>query len=573
MNNKNIFRILLVAVAVFVGVLYTLPSLMNVNPESSSLPVKKKVNLGLDLQGGLYMVFEINLKDVFTQTMKKSVDGIRTAAGEKNIVVTSNASVQTGDVDDPRLTIEFPAGAKAEVEKIIKDNYISLLILNSTDTSMDLAMTNVFRAEVRSRTLSQSIQVVRNRIDEFGVTEPNIVSQGINRVVVELPGVKDVERAKELVGRTAKLEFKLVNDKDSNVQSLDALIKKIEKEKSLTFKEGDRFSSYVGQINEFAKDQIPAEHIIAFERPRDRQGRPSVTERIPYLLSEKSDVSGEDLIDAQVQYDEFGKPTVGFQLDASAAKRFEELTSKNVNRRLAIVLDGMVYSAPNIVGRIPGGRGQIILGSGSNVDDIMKEARDMAIVLRAGALPAQLELAEQRSIGPSLGADSVSKGIRAGVIGCLLVFAFMLVYYRLSGAIAILSLLLNVTLVFAAFVMLGATLTLPGIAGLALTVGMAVDSNIIIFERIRDELREGSAIKTAVERGFDRAFTCIFDANITHLIVAMILIAFGTGPIRGFAVTLIIGVFTTLFCAVTVCKLFFDLWVTKWNPNMKSLSI
>ncbi|MGE0632402.1 MAG: protein translocase subunit SecD, partial [Pseudobdellovibrionaceae bacterium] len=550
------------------GVIYTTPSLMNINPETSNLPYKKKVNLGLDLQGGLYMVFEINLKDVFDQTMKKTADGIHKRAQEKGMTVTVKKSETKTDFDDPRIVLEFPAGSKDQLEKLIGDDYFFVQVLTANDTNMEIGMSIDHRNDIRTRTLSQSIQVVRNRIDEFGVTEPNIVSQGNNRIVVELPGVKDIERAKELVGRTAKLEFKIVNEEKSEAE-VAALIAQLEKDNSFSYKEGDRFSAYVAKINELAAGKIPAETVIAFGR-NDNPNAPKDSAKIPYLLTSKTEVSGEDLIDAQVQYDEYGNPNVGFQLDAAAAGRFGELTSKNVGKRLAIVLDGLVYSAPNIQSRISD-RGQITLGRG-NVEQTMKEAKDLSIVLRAGALPAQLELAEQRSIGPSLGADSIKKGVNAGLIGCLLVFALMLIYYRMSGAIAIFSLILNVTLVFAAFVMLGATLTLPGIAGLALTVGMAVDSNIIIFERIRDELREGGSVKASVERGFDRAFTCIFDANITHLIIAIILIAFGTGPIRGFAVTLIVGVFTTLFCAVTVCKLCFDLWVGN-NPDKKTLSI
>lgn len=570
MNKQSLFRIILVAIAIVVGAIYTTPSLLNINPETSKLPFTKKVNLGLDLQGGLYMVFEINLKDVFDQTMKKTADGIKNRAAEKGLTITPVKSTATTDFDDPRGMLEFAAGTRAELEKVITSDYYYIQILNATETTMELGMTVDYRNDIRTRTLSQSIQVVRNRIDEFGVTEPNIVSQGSNRIVVELPGVKDVERAKELVGRTAKLEFKIVQDEAMNQEALQGLIAQLEKDNNFSHKEGDRFSAYVAKLNELAHSKIPADTMIGFERKLNAAGKPT-GDKTPYLLSAKTEVSGEDLIDAQVRYDEFGKPNVSFQLDAAAGGRFGALTEKNINRRLAIVLDGMVYSAPNINSRISD-NGQITMGGRTSVDETMKEAKDLAIVLRAGALPAQLELAEQRSIGPSLGADSIKKGIHAGLIGCLLVFALMLVYYRGSGLIAIFSLILNVTMVFAAFVMLGATLTLPGIAGLALTVGMAVDSNIIIFERIRDELREGASVKLSIDRGFDRAFTCIFDANITHLIIAVILIAFGTGPIRGFAVTLIVGVFTTLFCAVTVCKLCFDLWIGK-NPNMKSLSI
>ncbi|MCO5143852.1 MAG: protein translocase subunit SecD [Oligoflexia bacterium] len=265
------------------------------------------------------------------------------------------------------------------------------------------------------------------------------------------------------------------------------------------------------------------------------------------------------------------RPIVAFQLNPRGALTFAELTKNNVGRLMAIVLDDVVQSAPAINEPIPGGAGTITLGAGG--DQAFKEARDLAIILRAGALPAQLDLLEQRVIGPSLGADSIKHGLTAGLVGCLLVFVFTMIYYRMSGVVATVSLILNLIFTLAILVGVDATLTLPGIAGLALTIGMAVDSNVIIFERIRDELREGKMVFAAVQAGFDKAFACIFDANITHGIVAIILLNFGTGPIKGFAVTLLIGIVTTIFCAVTVCKLFFDYYLASKNNKVEKLSI
>jgi protein-export membrane protein SecD len=311
--------------------------------------------------------------------------------------------------------------------------------------------------------------------------------------------------------------------------------------------------------------KIPDDSQVMFER------RPG-GQNIPMLLFSKVELTGSELSDAMVTFDQqTQEPQVSFQLNPRGAVTFGELTKANVGHNLAIVLDDVVYSAPRINSPITGGSGVITLGAGG--DQAFKEARDLAIVLRAGALPAQLELLEQRAIGPSIGADSIKHGMTASVVGCALVFLFMVVYYRMSGAVAAASLMLNFLFTFAILIGMDATLTLPGIAGLALTIGMAVDSNVIIFERIRDELHEGKGVAGAVHSGFDKAFSCIFDANITHAIVATILLNFGTGPIRGFAVTLLIGIVTTLFCAVTVCKLCFDWYLESKGNKIESLSI
>jgi protein-export membrane protein SecD len=406
------------------------------------------------------------------------------------------------------------------------------------------------------------VQVIRNRIDEFGVSEPSIATKGDNRVVVELPGVRDVERAKALVGRTARLEFKMLNTEAQ--ANLPAIVAEA-KAKGIEYKEGAKFSEYVAAIAGFAKGKIPEESQILFERPPGR-------EPIPYLLHSKIELTGGELTDANVSLNpENHQPEVVFQLNPRGALSFETLTRASVGKYLAIVLDDVVYSAPRINGPIPGGRGSITLGAAG--EQGYKEARDLAIVLRAGALPAQLDLLEQRVIGPSIGADSIRHGLTASLVGCGLIFLFVSIYYRLSGVVATVSLILNALFVFAILIGIDATLTLPGIAGLALTIGMAVDSNVIIFERIRDELREGKNVPSAVQAGFDKAFSTIFDANITHGIVAVILLNFGTGPLRGFAVTLLIGIVTTLFCAVTVCKLAFDFYLGRRGQRVDHLSI
>ncbi|MGZ3687931.1 MAG: protein translocase subunit SecD, partial [Bdellovibrionota bacterium] len=408
----------------------------------------------------------------------------------------------------------------------------------------------------------------------FGVSEPVIASQGTDRIVVELPGVREVERAKDLIGRTAKLEFKMADDKSMPPQQLASLISQIEKDKGITYKEGQKFSEYVQKLNDAARGKIPADDEIAFERTRGVNGKEVETSRIPYLLHSKTEVTGDDLQDASVQIDpENHRPNVSFTLNPRGASLFDKLTGENIGHRLAIVLDNIVHSAPVIQSRIGGGHGQITLGRGDG-DDLMKEAKDLAIVLRAGALPAQLEFLEQRVVGPSLGQDSIRKGALASLAGSLVVFLFVMFYYRVSGVIAVISLILNVLFVLASLVGLEATLTLPGIAGIALTVGIAVDSNVVIYERIREELRAGKRPHGAVEAGFQKAFRTILDANVTNAAAAIVLLMYGTGPIKGFAVTLLIGIVTTVFTAVFVCKLIFDAYLRRLDArNAATISI
>ena len=583
------WRVKCATLIIFTGIAltYVAPTILGLNLEKSSFPIKKKVNLGLDLQGGVSMVYGIDFQKVYQEILNRQIESLTQSLSNIGSPVTlqtlANSSVSSGSSDsdltaDPHVQILFPETSKEAIRKSVKAAQ-ALRIVEDSSRGFSLGLSRHYRDEIRNNTLAQSIEVIRNRVDEFGVTEPSISSQGEDRVVVELPGVKEINRAKQLVGRTAKLEFKIVNDKAMSQDQLAHLISDIESQYHLQYNDGQRFSEYVAKVNELARSKIPDGSEIAFERgsiagdaPKDSQ----VQRRVPYLLFSKTDVTGKDLRDAQVSLDqENHAPIVSFELNASGARTFEKLTGEHRGERLAIVLDNVIHSAPVIQSQIGGGRGQITLGRGGG-DERLKEAKDLAIVLRAGALPAQLELLEQRVIGPTLGQDSIKQGLRAALVGCALVFMFMVYYYRMSGVVAVISLLLNGLFAFAILIGMDATLTLPGIAGLALVIGMAVDSNVIIFERIREELEEGKNPSAAIESGFNKAFTSIFDANITHGIIGLILLNFGTGPIKGFAVMLLIGIVTTLFTAVTVCKLIFDgyvSWMHGKHRKIEKLSI
>ena len=558
------------------AVVYIVPTVAQLDLEKTKFPFKQKMNLGLDLQGGLYMVLGVDFQKVYKDIIDRQLSSLQERVREKQVPITSIKAVKEGlAADDPHLVVEFGAAQRDALYELIKKEFWTLRLVEEKPGRFEFGLSREYRAEVRERTLSQSIEVIRNRIDEFGVAEPVINSQGTDRVVVELPGVKEVDRAKDLIGRTAKLEFRIVNDKAKSPAELASLIESIEKEKGIAFKGGtQKFSEYVRQINEAAKGKIPEGSEIAFERPKSITGETTAEGRIPYLLFSKVEVTGDDLQDAQVQMDhETQRPNVGFSLNPRGATTFDKLTADHIGDRLAIVLDSIVHSAPVIQSRIGGGKGQITLGAGGG-EQLLKEAKDLAIVLRAGALPAQLEFLEQRVIGPSLGQDSIRAGATAALIGSLLVFVFILWYYRVSGAIAVFSLVLNVLFVLAFLVGLEATLTLPGIAGIALTVGIAVDSNVVIYERIREELRSGKNLFGAVEHGFGKAFRTILDANVTNAAAAIVLMMYGTGPIKGFAVTLLIGIVTTLFTAVFVCRVLFDAYLNRLEASgRKTLSI
>jgi protein-export membrane protein SecD len=370
----------------------------------------------------------------------------------------------------------------------------------------------------------RALEILRNRVDGLGVSEPVLEREGPSGIVIQLPGLSDIKRAKDILLSTALLEFRLVSTYDI-----------------AAYKDKD------GKVNQKA---LPKG--VSYLTGKDNQD---------YLVEEPL-LTGDSLVDAHVQPDQFGRPIVEFKLNDAGGKKFGILTGDNIHRQLAIILDHRVYSAPTIQGRIPGGSGII---TGSFTDE---EARDLALVLRAGALPAPLKVTGQFEVGPTLGADSVKKGTWAAVYGLILVLLFMGIYYGLSGWIANVGLLINMLFLLASLACLQATLTLPGIAGIILTLGLSVDSNVLIFERIREELRLGKTIRAAIEAGYNRALVAIIDTHVTTLISAAVLFQFGTGPIKGFAVTLSLGVALSLFTAVVITKMIFDA-----RKNYKSLSI
>ena len=492
----------------------------------------KKINLGLDLQGGMHLVLEVNSEKAVEAAVERNFQEIRELA-KKN-------QIQNVSVDRPGpLKIAVQVQGKENIDKFksfLDKDLRDLRITNRREEPDQFAavldLPDKESDHIKKLAVDQALETIRNRVDQFGVSEPDIRRQGDNRILIQLPGIQDTQRAKELIGRTALLEFKLVDE--------------------------------AHDVNAAVQGNVPPGSEILYKVDEDRATRRSI--RTPFLLKKGTLLTGASLTDARVQLDsQYGEPYVSIEFDRKGARAFERITGENVSKRLAIVLDGKVYSAPTIQEKIGGGKARI---TGRFT---MEEARDLAIVLRAGALPAPVTVLEERTVGPSLGYDSIRQGMFAMAVGGALLLVFMALYYKLSGLLANFEVLLNIVLTAAGLAAFGATLTLPGIAGTILSVGMALDNNILIYERIREELRLGKTPRGAVDAGFDRATLTILDANVTTLIAAAVLYQFGTGPVRGFAVTLSLGVVASIFTAVVVSRLVFDYILN--TQKVKTISI
>jgi protein-export membrane protein SecD len=557
-------RLISLKLLVLVAVLALVPTLTSV--DAKKWIISKKVNLGLDLQGGLYMVLGIDFNKVYRDELVAATRKVQAYLKQEAITINLG-DLDVSDPADPKQEIIIE-GDEVAIKKKLNDYFgYTMRVVADNGKKVTYALSRDFLREMEGTAVDRSIEVIRNRIDEFGVTEPEIVSQGQDRIVVQLPGVKDINRAKDLIGRTAKLEFRFVNDTVPESQ----LASWVEKAKAagIKYEKGQRFSEYTDKLNKFLKNDLPKGYLLFFEKQVSKMTN-EITHMKPYLLEEVSPLGGDALQEATVRIDrQQNRPYVGLDFKAEGARIFEDITGKNIGRRMAIVLDGNVYSAPVIQDRIAGGSAQITLGFG-DYNQLIMEARDLAMVLRAGALPVELEFQEQRVVGPSLGADAIKKAEISALVGSALVFFFIMFYYKASGVIGIVTLVVNVIFSLACLVALEATLTLPGIAGIALTVGMAIDGNIIIYERIKDELKKGVVAKEAVALGFNKAFWTILDANVTTALAGLCLLNFGTGPVRGFAVTLLIGITCTVYTSYFVTKIMFDWYV---RNNRQSISI
>lgn len=530
----------------------------------SYLPASR-VSFGIDLQGGLHLVMGVDADKAVQNRTDRVGDELVEQMKEKGKTLTQVSRLGDAPVLDITLESEDDWDAMRE---IIEERRDTFELKSRSGTHVELAMKGEYETQLRDDAVAQALKTLRNRIDKYGVTEPEVRRRGQSSILIQIAGLtaEDQEVIKgDIIGRTAQLEFKMVDD-DS--QYFANLAGKLPDGVELSYDgfrgEGDRM---VQSPFLFGKDRKLIEKVVA-QNPPDadrtvryqRMDTPEGERWRTYLLHRKTPLTGESLVSAGVIFDpDENQYAVSMQLDRRGADIFDKLTSANIKRRFAIVLDDVVDSAPVIQSRIPNGNARITLGSGARTNQqVLSDAKSLSVVLNAGALPAPVYPQEERTVGATLGDDAVNKGKTALVFVLALIGIIMLVYYRASGAIALCALSLNMLFLFAALAAFGATLTLPGLAGLALTVGMAVDANIIQFERIREELGLGKGPRAAVDAGFDKAFSAIFDANVTTLLACIVLYQYGSGPIRGFATTLGVGVVINTFTAVVVPRLLFD---------------
>ncbi len=504
------------------GVILSVPNL--ISPQTlASLPnwlPKLQVSLGLDLRGGSHLLLRVDMSAVEREHLEGIVDSLRTEFRNAQIGYTGGLNI-TGD------QISFTLRKPEQIDQV-------RAIINKIDKDLDVGVSGGGDVTVRqnpvavdrstSDAVKRSIEIVRRRVDETGTKEPIIEQEGKDRILLQLPGVDNPEHVTQLLGRTAKLTFQLVDE--------------------------------AATPDEAKRGHLPVtDEVLPLEDGRSGDMGQSIVVRRRVM------VSGDKLTDAHLTFDQYGQPAVGFKFDSIGSRQFGDVTRDNIGKRFAIVLDKKVISAPVIRAEIRGDG--IITGNFTS-----QSASDLALLLRAGALPAPLTILEERTVGPGLGADSIHAGTLASVIGVVLVVIFMIVFYGLFGIFANIALFFNLCLLLASLSLLGSTLTLPGIAGIALTMGMAVDANVLIYERIREELRGGGSIITSLQAGFQRAFGTILDSHVTTLVAGALMFWLGSGPVKGFAVTLSLGVITSLFSAILVTRLLIVTWVRRTKPKL-----
>ncbi|MBP5353088.1 MAG: protein translocase subunit SecD [Alphaproteobacteria bacterium] len=512
MYKLSIQRVLLIIAVCLVGIFFAVP---NIVPDKTHLPKWwQPVNLGLDLQGGSSLLLQVKMDDVMKDKMSTLEDSVRTSLREHRIRYQNLDSNKNG------VTVKIADYAARDKAKEAFRKLDTGLVVNEDENGegvVTLQYNDQAMAELKSRVIDQSISIVRRRIDELGTKEPIIQGQGSDRILVQLPGVQNPDSVKILLGKTAKMSFHLVDETTSVTQAKRGKLSKTSR--IISGSEGEQ-----------------------------------------YVITKKPVVGGENLTDARVAFQD-GAPVVSFRFNTIGGRKFAEVTSNHVGERLAIVLDNEVISAPNIQSAITGGSG-VITGNFTT-----KSANDLALLLRSGALPAPLEVMEERTVGAGLGADSIHDGMVASIVGFAAVIVFMILAYGLFGLMVDVTLFLNLAIMLGIMSFIGTTLTLPGIAGIILTIGMAVDANILIFERIREEVNRGRSIRDAISVGFTEAYRTIVDSNLTTLAAAAVLFYFGSGPVRGFAVTLTVGILVSMFTSVTVSRLMVEAWMAKFKPT------
>jgi preprotein translocase subunit SecD len=592
MDRSWLTRVIAYTVLTLAALVVLAPTVATWTGKDDALPgwlkkhVQKKIALGLDLQGGLHLVYEVQVDKAVSDKADRLASELEDKLHKDKKV--KDVRVERSGISEIIVKFKNPDDAKKIDRAFLKEQQ-RYLFEDSRDAAKGeviLKIDNDYIDELRDYAVRQGQETIDNRVNKMGVSEPNVFRKG-NDIIVELPGLKpeEFEHVKNLIGRTAQLEFKMADDGSEYMKKLAALAtqKKAEfpgieighdgwSEKDTGVQHGDVYlrDKDKGELDKFlasltGEDAVPGDREIGFEQvsSKDEDGT-TANDKMwrTYYLHRRAALTGEYLTDAEVNWDpQTGRPEVSVQFDHEGADLFEKASAASIGRKMAIILDERIQSAPVIETRIGGGRARITMGGFGDPFQLQTEAKDLVAVLRTGALPAPLKKTFETQVGPTLGKDAVDKAKFSMMIGSLLVIFFMLLYYRWSGLIADVAMVLNIVYQLAILAMFSATLTLPGIAGVVLTVGMAVDANIIIYERIREELRAGKSARSAVEAGYARAFWTVFDAHVTNLVAGIVLYSYGTGPIRGFAVTMMIGIVCNLFTSVWLSRAMFDYMV------------
>lgn len=595
--SGNAFRWTLAIATLVVGLLALTPTFLDrsdgkldgeISKDLKEGPAKvlldrvQPLTLGLDLQGGLLLQYNVLLDKAVQDKLDQMVRDVSKRLKAKD----EQLQVEVTHPDESKyIELVFKDAEKsALINEDFMRSFPNLRSSRTSDNSFHLIMDESYIEQTKGFAVQQAIETIRQRVDALGVAEPSITRRGESDIVIQMPGLKedDVERTKKLIGTTALLEFRMVDDAGTNTY-FSQFRGQMPKGFKLRRIDGGYLSvthSSKEALKEFLEPKLPKDHILGFEfHPiyLDQEKKQTDKERSywkSYYVLKNVELTGNYITDTRVEVDQqFNTPYVSISFDSEGADLFGKLSQNNVGKRMAIMLDDTVKSAPAFNEPILGGSARINLGSMRSYNEVLADAQDLVIVLRHGALPAPIEKQFETVVGPSLGQDSIDSSVRALAIASLLVIVFMMIYYRASGVISVVAVVANVILIMAALAGVGATLTLPGIAGIILTVGMAVDANVIVYERIREEILAGTKAREAVALGFDRALSAVLDANITTGIAGLVLLQFGTGPIKGFAVTLIIGIFSTLITALFMTRLLFDAWITGERANKNSLSI
>lgn len=585
MERKWWLKVGLVLGIILVSLAMLVPTLMGDKlPEWYKNITDKRINLGLDLRGGIHLVLGVEVDKAVVDYVYRLTEEVDQFCEEEDL----NCSRISTEEGKPILYVSFDSAddmqqARPELARYL-GNMEQITAPASYPNTLAFRIGDEYADHRKKTAVLQAIETLRNRIDEMAVREALVARQGETAILIQIPGVEDVERARKMIGQTAQLEFKLVADNYTELSRYQAEVPEpwtMDFETSSDKNGNMRRVPYltapkdpdgrnIQAIRAWLEGKLDPEYEVLFEEFED--DRRLETRWRSYTLYRRTMLTGDTITDARVSIDQQqNRPYVSMNFDRQGARQFAKVTGDNVRERLAIVLDNRVRSAPVIQSAITGGRAQITLNALKSYNELFNEAQDLSIVLRAGALPAPVRFEENRTVGPTLGKDSIESGKLSIAVGFIIVVIFMVVYYRASGLIANLALVLNLLFIMAVMAGFGATLTLPGLAGIVLTIGMAVDANVIIYERIREELRIGKTPRAAIEAGYSKAFSTIFDANITTAIAAFVLWSYGTGPVKGFAVTLLVGIACSMFTAIFVTRLVFELITEK--KNIEALSI